>query len=77
MPAELPAIEGLDLAASCVTSSRAGGDYYDVLPLPGGRWGFFLADVSGHGGITLGSEMGERRSGCAGGAHPAIETHPS
>jgi sigma-B regulation protein RsbU (phosphoserine phosphatase) len=49
LPAELPQPEGLALAASYVTCSRAGGDYYDVLPLPDGRWLLFLADVSGHG----------------------------
>src|SRR5262249_10199444 len=49
LPVELPRIEGLSLAASYVTSSRAGGDYYDVLPLPDECWGFLIADVSGHG----------------------------
>jgi sigma-B regulation protein RsbU (phosphoserine phosphatase) len=49
LPRTLPRIEGLELAASYVTCNRAGGDYYDVLPLPGGRWGLFVADVSGHG----------------------------
>jgi sigma-B regulation protein RsbU (phosphoserine phosphatase) len=49
LPEEMPAIDGLDLGASYVTCSRAGGDYYHVLPLPDGRWGLFLADVSGHG----------------------------
>jgi sigma-B regulation protein RsbU (phosphoserine phosphatase) len=49
LPERLPAIDGLELAASYMTCSRAGGDYYYVLPLPDGRWGLFLADVSGHG----------------------------
>jgi sigma-B regulation protein RsbU (phosphoserine phosphatase) len=49
LPAQLPRIEGLELGASYVTCNRAGGDYYDVLPLPDGRWGLFVADVSGHG----------------------------
>jgi sigma-B regulation protein RsbU (phosphoserine phosphatase) len=49
LPARLPQIDGLELAASYVTSSRAGGDYYDVLALPEEQWGLFMADVSGHG----------------------------
>jgi sigma-B regulation protein RsbU (phosphoserine phosphatase) len=49
LPAELPYIEGLELGASYMTCSRAGGDYYDVLSLPSNRWGLFMADVSGHG----------------------------
>lgn len=49
LPAELPRIEGLELGASYRTCSRAGGDYYDVLPLPDEQWGLFVADVSGHG----------------------------
>ena len=49
LPATLPHVEGLDLGFSYVTSSQAGGDSYDVLSLPGGDCGLFLADVSGHG----------------------------
>jgi sigma-B regulation protein RsbU (phosphoserine phosphatase) len=49
LPAVLPRIDGLELGASYVTCNRAGGDYYDVLPLPDNQWGLFLADVSGHG----------------------------
>jgi len=49
LPARLPLIDGLELGASYFTCSRAGGDYYDVLPLPEDQWGIFMADVSGHG----------------------------
>jgi sigma-B regulation protein RsbU (phosphoserine phosphatase) len=49
LPAKLPAIPTLDLAAHYQPAQRAGGDYYDFFPLPGGRWGIFIADVSGHG----------------------------
>jgi sigma-B regulation protein RsbU (phosphoserine phosphatase) len=49
LPADLPLIPGFELAADYVTSARAGGDYYDFFPLPGGGCGLFIADVSGHG----------------------------
>jgi sigma-B regulation protein RsbU (phosphoserine phosphatase) len=49
LPHTLPEIEGLDVAAHYETSQRAGGDYYDFFSLPGNRWGFIIADVSGHG----------------------------
>ena len=49
LPTVLPEIPGLELAANYQTSRRAGGDYYDVFPLPGGCWGLLVADVSGHG----------------------------
>jgi phosphoserine phosphatase RsbU/P len=49
LPARLPNIPTMDVAAYYQTSKRAGGDYYDFFPLPEGKWGIFLADVSGHG----------------------------
>ncbi|MEO1535710.1 MAG: PP2C family protein-serine/threonine phosphatase [Planctomycetota bacterium] len=49
LPAQLPDIDRLDIAAHYETSERAGGDYYDVFPLANGRWGFLIADVCGHG----------------------------
>jgi sigma-B regulation protein RsbU (phosphoserine phosphatase) len=49
LPAELPRIPGMDLAAFYRPSRRAGGDYYDFFPLPDGKWGILIADVSGHG----------------------------
>ena len=49
LPESLPAIPGLDVAASYRTAARAGGDYYDFFDLGGGRWGLLIADVSGHG----------------------------
>ena len=49
LPARLPKVPTLDLAAHYQPSQRAGGDYYDFFALPGGRCGIFIADVSGHG----------------------------
>lgn len=49
LPERMPKISTLDLAAYYQPSQRAGGDYYDFFPLPDGRWGIFIADVSGHG----------------------------
>src|SRR5262249_29239782 len=49
LPIRLPPIPTLDMAVSYQTSERAGGDYYDFFPLPEGKWGILIADVSGHG----------------------------
>ncbi|MCE9582810.1 MAG: PP2C family protein-serine/threonine phosphatase [Planctomycetes bacterium] len=49
LPSSLPAVPGFDLAALYLPATQVGGDYYDVLPLPGGRFGIIVADVSGKG----------------------------
>ncbi len=49
LPRNMPDIPTMALAAYYHTSHRAGGDYYDFFPLPDGKWGLLIADVSGHG----------------------------
>jgi serine phosphatase RsbU (regulator of sigma subunit) len=41
-------VEGLDIAASMITATKVGGDYYDILPRDNGGW-LGIGDVSGHG----------------------------
>lgn len=44
-PEDLPRAR---FAVSFVPVLEAGGDFYDVFEMPGGRVGYFVADVSGH-----------------------------
>jgi phosphoserine phosphatase RsbU/P len=49
LPHHLPKIAGYDVAAWWRPAESVSGDYYDVIPLPDGRLGLIVADVSGHG----------------------------
>lgn len=49
LPQTEPRVPGLDVAVHYQTAKRAGGDYYDFFPLPGGKLGVLIADASGHG----------------------------
>jgi sigma-B regulation protein RsbU (phosphoserine phosphatase) len=49
LPRSLPEVEGAEIAAASLPTRQVGGDYYDVIPLPGGRLAFLVADVSGKG----------------------------
>jgi serine phosphatase RsbU (regulator of sigma subunit)/putative methionine-R-sulfoxide reductase with GAF domain len=49
IPETLPLLSGWDLAARWRTARQVGGDFYDVMELPGGRIGLFIADVSDKG----------------------------
>jgi len=49
LPVALPVIKGYDLAGINIPSKSVGGDYYDCLPLPDGRYALVIADVSGKG----------------------------
>lgn len=51
LPPELPQVPGLQIAAYYhpASADEVGGDFYDLFPLRGDAWGFFLGDVSGKG----------------------------
>ncbi|ASW53173.1 SpoIIE family protein phosphatase [Plantactinospora sp. KBS50] len=52
LPPELPEVDGIGFAAAYVPTgdvAEVGGDFYDVVPLPDGRWLVVVGDVSGKG----------------------------
>jgi phosphoserine phosphatase RsbU/P len=49
LPKVIPEIAEFDAAGFMLPAKEVGGDYYDFLALPEGRWGFVVADVSGKG----------------------------
>ncbi|MEU4622014.1 SpoIIE family protein phosphatase [Actinoplanes sp. NPDC023801] len=51
LPDDLPAPPHMRAAAyyHMASADRIGGDFYDLFPLAGNRWGFFLGDVCGKG----------------------------
>jgi sigma-B regulation protein RsbU (phosphoserine phosphatase) len=49
LPATPPELPGYDVAAVNLPTWEIGGDYYDYIPLPDGRLGLVVADVSGKG----------------------------
>lgn len=63
LPARLPEVPGVEFATRYVPGSGTGvgGDWYDVFPLTGGRWGVVIGDVVGHG-LPAATVMGRLRS---------------
>jgi phosphoserine phosphatase RsbU/P len=51
LPPSLSEVPGMEVASYYHHASPddVGGDFYDLFPLAGGHWGFFLGDVSGKG----------------------------
>jgi len=49
LPERSPTADGLECVGFCRAARTIGGDYYDLLPLPDGRFALTLGDVSGKG----------------------------
>lgn len=64
MPDTLPDVPGIAIATHFRSGGRGtqvGGDWYDALPLPGGRLGIVIGDVAGRG-VAAAARMGELRA---------------
>src|SRR5918997_5353190 len=61
LPDRLPALDGIQVAARYMPGGAdVGGDWYDAIPLEGGRVGVAMGDVVGHG-IAAAALMGQLR----------------
>ena len=49
LPKQLPELAGWQVAAYYRPAREVGGDFYDVIPLPGGKVGFVIGDVTDKG----------------------------
>jgi PAS domain S-box-containing protein len=64
LPERLPQLPGLAVAARyhpAATEAEVGGDWYDVIPIPGGGVGLVMGDVAGKG-LAAASMVGRLRS---------------
>lgn len=59
LPSEFPDLENVAGAVASVPALHVGGDFYDVIRLPGGRVGVMVGDVSGKGvpGALFGARL--------------------
>ena len=63
LPDRMPDLVGIDTAARYLPArDEVGGDWYDVIDLPGGHIGLAIGDVAGHG-LRAASLMGQLRAG--------------
>jgi len=61
---EAPPVAGLEIVTRylpAATGSKIGGDWFDVIPLPGDATAFVIGDVVGHG-VTAATVMGQART---------------
>jgi anti-anti-sigma factor len=64
LPTALPVLAGARVAARYLVAAQdqaAGGDWFDAIPLPGGRIALVVGDVVGHG-VAASAAMGQLRA---------------
>jgi len=74
LPSKPPQIPGYDIAALYLPAYAIGGDYFDFIPLPDGKLGLAIADVSGDGlpaALVMASFRALLRTHAQGGLNPA------
>jgi sigma-B regulation protein RsbU (phosphoserine phosphatase) len=74
LPRTSPLIPGFRVSGLSIPAGSVGGDWYDFIPLPSGRWGLVLADVSGKGtaaALLMSATRGMLRSLAQTGSGPA------
>ncbi|MGE3777729.1 MAG: PP2C family protein-serine/threonine phosphatase, partial [Pirellulaceae bacterium] len=49
LPEKQPEVVGYEFCSYYQAANEIGGDYYDYIPFPDGRWALLVADVVGHG----------------------------
>src|SRR5437870_11730198 len=75
LPKSSPYVPGFAISGLSIPAGAVGGDWYDFIPLSGGKWGLVLADVSAKGtaaALLMSATRGMLRSlaeaGCGPGA---------
>jgi sigma-B regulation protein RsbU (phosphoserine phosphatase) len=49
LPSQAPEVQGMDIFGKTTSCRGVGGDYFDYLPFPDGRFGMLVGDVAGKG----------------------------
>ncbi|MFD4259269.1 SpoIIE family protein phosphatase [Streptomyces sp. NPDC058534] len=62
LPSGLPEQDALEVAHRYLPAKAVGGDWFDVIPLPGARVALVVGDVTGHG-LQAVATMGRLRTG--------------
>lgn len=74
IPSEPPHLRGYQIASLWYPAKEVSGDYFDFIPMDGGRVGFVIADVSGKGldsALFMANTRATLRASAASGDEPA------